>query len=236
MKNPPARPDDEQLTPKKRILVLDDHPLMREGLTARISREPDLEVCGEAESAHAALTAVGELHPDLVLADITLPDKSGLDFIKDCLAMHPSTNILVISMHDESIYAERVLRAGGRGYIMKQEGGQKILAAMRKVLDGRVAVSEGIAARLLESITGSGPRQSSSPLAGLTDREFEVFTLIGDGRDTREIAERLHISTKTVEVHRSNIKQKLGLKSMTELISTAIRSSENRDQGRTEKA
>lgn len=207
---------------KTRVVVVDDHPMMREGLIQLISQERDLSVCGEADTAAAALELVARERPKLVLADISLPDKNGLELIKDIQAMEPGTIVLVISMHDESLYAERVLRAGGRGYIMKQEGGKKLLDAIRQVLDGRIYVSDKISARILEIFSGARPK-SSSPIDLLTDREFEVFQLIGQGLDVKEIADRLHLSVKTAEVHRANIKQKLKLRSVGDLIRHAVR-------------
>ena len=209
---------------KTRILIVDDHPMMRQGLAQLVNNEPDLAVCCEAENAHQALAAIDKARPDLVLADITLPDKGGIELIKDIQAMHPGLAVLVISMHDESLYAERVLRAGGRGYIMKQEGGKKLMEAIRQVLSGQIYVSEKMSARILESFSGRrSPGADKSPVENLTDREFEVFQLIGQGKGTRQIAEKLHLSVKTVEVHRVNIKTKLKLESATELIRFAVR-------------
>ncbi len=208
---------------KTRLLIVDDHPMMREGLAMLINHEPDLTVCGVAETAHQALTAVGTLKPDLVLADISMPGKNGLELIKDIQAMHPGTAVLVISMHDESVYAERVLRAGGRGYIMKQEGGKKLMNAIRQVLHGEIYVSEKMSAKILEIFSGRRATSSKSPVEQLTDREFEVFQLIGLGKGTREIAGHLHLSVKTVEVHRLHIKEKLKLVTATELIRSAVR-------------
>ena len=208
---------------KKKVLVVDDHPMMRQGLTQLINFEPDLIVCGEAENAHQALAAVGTLKPDLVLADITMPGKNGLEFIKDVHAMYPGTAVLAVSMHDESIYAERVLRAGGRGYIMKQEGGKKLMHAIRQVLNGEIYVSEKMAAKILEIFSGRRATSSQSPVEQLTDREFEVFQLIGQGRGTREIAGHLHLSVKTIEVHRLHIKTKLKILTAPELIRSAVR-------------
>jgi DNA-binding NarL/FixJ family response regulator len=158
----------------------------------------------------------------LVLADITLPDKSGLELVKDLQAIAPDLSVLVVSMHDEAIYAERVLRAGARGYIMKQEGGRKMMDAIRQVLAGQIYVSEKMSARILEIFSG-GRAKGTSPLETLTDREFEVFQLIGQGSATRQIAERLHLSVKTVEVHRLHIKEKLKLTTASELIRFAVR-------------
>jgi len=212
---------------KKRILIVDDHPMMRQGLAQLIGAEPDLAVCGEAENAESALDSIAALQPDLVLADISLPGKNGLELIKDFQAIQPGLPVLVISMHDESLYAERVLRAGGRGYIMKQEGGKKLMQAIRHVLDGKIYVSEKMSAEILELFSGRRAGSESSPIEKLTDREFEVFQLIGQGMGTREIAGKLHLSIKTIEVHRANIKGKLKLKSASELIRFAVRWSES---------
>jgi DNA-binding NarL/FixJ family response regulator len=211
-------------TPAKttKILLVDDHPMMREGLRQIIGNEQDLAVCGEAENASQALELIKNTKPDLVLADITLPDKNGLELIKDVQALHPGTPVLVISMHDEVLYAERVLRSGGRGYIMKHEGGKRIMQAIRHVLGGQIFVSEKMSAKILELFSGRVTR-SSSPIENLTDREFEVFRLIGSGLSTKEIATQMHVSAKTVEVHRMNIKTKLGFKTAVELIRHAVR-------------
>jgi len=208
---------------KKRILIVDDHPMMRQGLAQLIGEEADLTICGEAEKASQALGSVGKLKPDLVLADISLPDKNGLELIKDMQAIQPGLSVLVISMHDESLYAERVLRAGGRGYIMKQEGGKKLMAAIRQVLGGQIYVSEKISARILEGFSGRRTSTDGSPVDKLSDRELEVLELIGGGKGTREIAAQLHLSVKTVEVHRAHIKEKLDLKTAPELVRFAVR-------------
>lgn len=212
---------------KKRILIVDDHPMMRQGLGQLIGAEPDLVVCGEAEDAGRALDAIGTLKPDLVLADISLPGKNGLELIKDFQAIQPGLPVLVISMHDESLYAERVLRAGGRGYIMKQEGGKKLMQAMRHVLEGKIYVSEKISAGILETLSGHRPGAEGSAVEKLTDRELEVFQLIGQGKGTSDIAGVLHLSVKTVDVHRANIKAKLKLNSASELIRYAVRWTES---------
>jgi DNA-binding NarL/FixJ family response regulator len=198
---------------RKRLLIVDDHPMMRTGLAQLIDNEADLKVCAEADNASQALDiAVGQAL-DLILLDISLPDKNGLELIKDIRALKPALPILVVSMHDESLYAERVLRAGGRGYIMKQEGGKKLLQAIRQVLSGQIYVSEKMSANIL----------AVSSVQQLSDREFEVFQLIGQGQSTREIAAHLHLSVKTVEVHRLNIKKKLKLKTATDLVRHAVR-------------
>jgi DNA-binding NarL/FixJ family response regulator len=212
---------------QKRIFVVDDHPMMRQGLAQLVGVEPDLAICGEADNAESALGAITSLKPDLVLADISLPGKNGLELIKDFQALQPGLPVLVISMHDESLYAERVLRAGGRGYIMKQEGGKKLMQAIRQVLEGKIYVSEKMSADILEMFSGRRAGAESSPMEKLTDREFEVFQLIGDGKGAREIAEKLHLSIKTVDVHRANIKSKLKLQSASELIRFAVRWTES---------
>jgi DNA-binding NarL/FixJ family response regulator len=207
----------------KRILIVDDHPMMRQGLAQLITSEPDLAVCCEADTARQAFEAIGQGKPDLALVDISLPDKNGLELIKDIHAMYPALPVLVVSMHDESLYAERVLRAGGRGYVMKQEGGKILMQAIRQVLAGQIYVSEEMSARILEIFSGGRREGGASPVGRLTDREFEVFQLIGQGKGTREIAEHLHLSVKTVEVHRANIKMKLRIKSATNLVRYAVR-------------
>ena len=174
---------------RTRVFILDDHPMMRQGLCQLIEAEPDLSVCGEAATAGNAFEAIAALKPDLVLADISLPDKNGLELIKDVQSITPGLRVLVISMHDESLYAERVLRAGGRGYTMKQEGGKKLMQAIRQVLSGQIYVSEKMSAKILEIFSGRQAKATEgSPVGRLTDREFEVFQLIGQGKSTKEIA------------------------------------------------
>jgi len=206
---------------RKKIFIVDDHPVFREGLVGLVRREPDLTVCGEADDARQVLGTFDRLQPDLLLVDIGLPGKSGLELIKDLHVLHPDSAALVISMHDETLYAERVLRAGGRGYIMKQEGPEKILQAIRQVLDGQIFVSSKMSGRILDAF--SGRHATASPIARLTDREFEVLQLIGQGNDSHTIAQQLHLSFKTVDAHRGHIKEKLDLKNGTELICYAAR-------------
>jgi DNA-binding NarL/FixJ family response regulator len=223
---PPATP------PAKRgVLVVDDHPFMRAGIAQLIERQADLRVCGEAGNPAEALQALARAKPDLILTDLTMPGRSGLEFIKDLRAAHTDVAVLVISMHDEVVYAERALRAGARGYIMKEAGGENLLAAIRQVLRGEIYVSPRMSARILEGFSTTRPRGSSSPIEKLTDREFEVFQLIGQGKSTRDIAQQLHLSTKTVDVHRSNIKAKLELGDVTALIRHAVRWVETQQQG-----
>lgn len=216
-KKKPAAP-----APKK-ILIVDDHPLMRDGLVALITAQPDLAVCAQAADAREALQAVEAHWPDLVLMDISLPGKSGLEAIKDLQAIQSGLAILVLSMHDEALYAERVLRAGARGYVMKQEGGKRIMDGIRAVLEGKVFVSEKMSARIMDAFTGHRTGGAGSSVESLSDREFEVFQLIGRGRSTKEIAAQLHLSGKTVEVHRVNIKAKLKLATSPELVHYAVR-------------
>jgi DNA-binding NarL/FixJ family response regulator len=208
---------------KKRILLVDDHPLLRQGVAGLIDREPDLQVCGEAPSAADALEAVSSLRPDLALVDISLGGRSGLELIKDLKIQHEALPVLVLSMHDESLNAERVLRAGAQGYVTKKAGGKALLNAIREVLAGRVFLSDQMSTKLLQNLAGKRPGKSASPLESLTDREFEVFQLIGDGRSSRQIAETLHVSIKTVEAHRANMKAKLDLKAGTDLVHYAVR-------------
>ena len=213
---------------RRRILLVDDHPFMRAGLGQLIDCQPDLVVGGEAGNPAEALQALARQRPDLILTDLTMPGRSGLEFIKDLRAAHPEVPILVVSMHDEAVYAERALRAGARGYIMKEAGGENLLGAIRQVLRGEVYVSHKMSARILEAVSSRRPRGSSSPIEQLTDREFEVFQLIGQGKGTREIAAQLHLSPKTVDVHRSHLKEKLGLADSTALIRHAVRWVETR--------
>ena len=215
------RPNHPQ--PPKKILIVDDHPMTRHGLAVMIAREPDLAVCGEAADAQQALAAIDPLQPDLVLADITLPGKSGLEFIKDMAALHPGVAVLVISMHEETIYAERVLRAGGRGYVMKSEGGEKVLEAIHKVLRGEIYTSLAFSDAVLGTLAAGRPRVGYVKLSALTDREFEIFRLIGQGYSSGEISRLLNLSVKTISTHRVHIKQKLKLTTGTALVRHAVR-------------
>jgi DNA-binding NarL/FixJ family response regulator len=183
--------------------------------------EKDLTICGEAQDATQAMKALELLKPDLVLMDLSLPGKSGLELLKDFRAMSPRTPVLMISMHDETLYAERVIRAGGKGYIMKQEGPERIIQGIRKVLSGGIFVSERISALILDAL--SGTKSGTSPVSSLTDREFEVYRLLGQGQEPHEIAHVLHVSIKTVDTHRMHIRRKLSLRNATELIHHATR-------------
>lgn len=209
--------------PKATVFLVDDHPLVREWLTNLIHQQSDLVVCGEAEGAPAALEAVTQLKPDVVIVDISLKGGSGIELIKSLKPLQPSPAIIVLSMHDESLYAERALRAGARGYIMKRETTKKIVAAIRQVLDGKLYLSEPLAAKFAARFLEAGPAAASNPLAALSDRELEVFHMLGQGLETRQIAESLHLSMKTVQVYYARIKEKLNLASATELMREAIR-------------
>ena len=209
-------------TTKKRVFVVDDHPIVRQGLALLINRESDLMVCGEAEDAHTAVQAVASTKPDILIVDISLNGPDGLDLLKEVRLRYPNLPVLILSMHDESIYAERALRAGAQGYIMKQEATEKVLVAVRRILSSEIYVSERIAKRMLQRYIGSRVPNRPSSIADLTDRELEVFRLIGEGHSTRRIAEELHISVKTVESYQAHIKEKLSLRSARELVQHAI--------------
>ena len=206
----------------KRLLLVDDHPIMRHGLAQLIRNEEGLEVCAEAGTARAGLDAVGEFKPDLVVIDLTLPDKNGLELLKDIQAVYPGTLCLVLSMHDESMYGERALRAGARGYIMKEAAADHLITAVRKVLNGGIYVSDSMASRMLEQVTGNRQKASTAAIDTLTDRELEVLELIGQGVATKLIAERLKISARTVEAHRAHIKEKLSITDGAALVRHAV--------------
>jgi DNA-binding NarL/FixJ family response regulator len=210
---------------QRRILIVDDHPLLREGVAKWIDHEAELEVCGEAGDLPAALQAVKELEPDLVLCDVALAGRSGLELVKEVCSVRPEMPVVMLSMHDESIYALRALRAGARGYLMKDAGGSEVIAAIKQVLAGGTAFGPAVTRQLLEDFTGR-QRGHRSPLAVLTDREFEILELLGQGKTNREIAGNLNLSPKTVETHRVNIRHKLHIKSTPELIRYAVRCSE----------
>lgn len=212
---------------QRKILVVDDHPMMREGLRGIINREPDLVVCGEADSVRKALLLVEKNPPDLALVDITLTEQSGLELVKDLKALRPALPVLAISMHDESLYAERMLRAGARGYITKHQPPEELLKAIRMILDGRIYVSQEMSESVLQRFS-SGFNNVRSPFQCLTDREVEVFRLFGEGKAVKEIALQLCLSDKTVAVHSANIRQKLKVKTTAQLIRLAVQSEELR--------
>lgn len=218
---PGPAPHTSPTPARKRILLVDDHPMMRAGLSGFINQQPDLEICAEAGSVAEALTQIAQKLPDLVITDITLPDRGGLELIKDLKVLYPDMRVLVLSMHDELLHAERMLRAGARGYLMKEAGAGKLLEAIHRILEGQVYVSDKLSAKIFDIF--SGRRTHNSPVERLTDREFEVFALIGEGKSTRAIAEQLNLSSKTVDVHRGHIKEKLNLPDATSLIRHAVR-------------
>jgi DNA-binding NarL/FixJ family response regulator len=205
-----------------KILVVDDHPAVREALAARIAQHADLEICGAAEDVAAALQLVADQKPDIIITDITLKKGDGIDLIKRIKLHDASARILVWSMHSENLYAERALRAGAMGYITKEQATQQIIDAIRHVLSGKVYLSPAMSEKLLRRTLNGGKSFEHSPIDGLTDRELEVFRLIGQGVKTQEIADRLHLSAKTVETHRDRIKKKLDLKDGTELVRRAV--------------
>lgn len=209
---------------RSRILIIDDHPIVRERLGELINQEPDLIVCGEAEDGESAMAAIEKTVPELALVDISLKNTYGIELVKDIKERHPKVLTLVLSMHEESLYAERALRAGARGYITKQEASRKVIGAIRQVLAGGIYASEKMAGILLGRMAGE-PKGDGSPADRLSDREMEIFQLLGSGLAVREIAKRLHISVKTVEAHRTHIKEKLNIKTSPELLRYAIQSS-----------
>ncbi len=207
---------------RRRVFLVDDHPITRYGLAQLIGREPDLTVCGEASTAQEAFSSMHPPLPDLVVADVAMAGKSVIEFLKDLRAVHPGVPVLILSMHDEMVYAERLIRAGARGYIMKSEGGASLLKAIRQVLEGRPYLSEGLSAQLFETLAGRTLHAGTSVLGRLTDREFEIFHLLGHGKTNREMARQLCISPKTVEVHRLSLCSKLRLKTPAQLIRYAV--------------
>lgn len=207
---------------KRTVLIVDDHPIVRQGLAQLINQETDLQVCGQAEDAPEALQAIRQLQPDMVIVDIALKDTSGMELIKDLKVQYPDLPVLTLSMHDEAVYGERALRAGAKGYIMKQEATEKVVTAIRRVLAGEVYVSNGMAAKMVSRFVG-GTHTTGSVADVLSDRELEVFRMIGEGYGTREMAEKLHLSVKTIETYRAHIKDKLALQDANELLRAAIR-------------
>jgi DNA-binding NarL/FixJ family response regulator len=209
-------------TKKCRVLLVDDHPIVRQGLALLINREPDLDVCGEADDAHSAFKAIAALQPDMVVLDISMSGPDGLDVLKEIRSNTSSLPVLILSMHDESIYAERAMRAGANGYIMKQEATEKVLVAIRRILQGEVYLSDRLTNAMLQQYVRGGAGTKSSPLLNLTDRELEVYRLIGAGHGTRQIADELHLSVKTIESYQAHIKEKLALRNARELVQHAI--------------
>lgn len=208
---------------KKKVVIVDDHPIVRQGLAELIADQDDLTVCGEAEDATSALKTIEKTAPDLAVVDISLKNSSGIELIKDLRVRFPDLLILVLSMHDEAFYAERVLRAGARGYVTKAEATESVITAIRKLMDGGIYLSEKMASRMLSKFVTGPVETGGFPVERLTDRELQIFELIGRGIGTRRIAENLHLSIKTIESHRENIKRKLKLDNATELLQHAIK-------------
>jgi DNA-binding NarL/FixJ family response regulator len=218
---------------KIKVFLVDDHPLMRQGIAQLISEQPDMVVCGEAEDAPSGLRGIEGSHPDVAIVDISLRGTNGIELIKNLRAVHKFLPILVLSMHDETVYAQRALRAGALGYVMKQDAAENVVAALRRILEGEIYVSDKVSSQMLhQALTGRGNPQSS-PVDRLSDRELEVIQAIGHGKATREIAKELSVSVKTIESHRAHIKDKLGLKNASELVKFCVQWVENEINPRT---
>ncbi|MFH0878782.1 MAG: response regulator transcription factor [Lentisphaerota bacterium] len=207
---------------KKRVFLVEDHPIVRHGLLELLNHEPDMAVCGEAEEKNEALTAIALTTPDIVIVDLSLRDSSGLDLIKDLKIRHPKLPALVLSMYDETIFAERALRAGARGYVMKQKVVESIALAIRRVLQGEVHISEQMVHKMLSRVVDGAENSSPSSPKILSDRELEVLRLLGEGFASREVAAKLKLSVKTIETHREHLKRKLNLDTSSELVRYAI--------------
>jgi DNA-binding NarL/FixJ family response regulator len=208
---------------KNRVFIVDDHPLVREGLANLINGQEDLVVCGEAEDSAQAIAGIIQAQPDVALIDISLKNESGLELVKDLGKQCPLVGLIVLSMHDEALYAERALRAGARGYVMKRETSKSVLASIRRVLEGGVYVSERVVNRMANRLRPSRPAAVSSPVERLSDRELEIFRLLGQGRTPSQIAGDLNLSLKTVQAYCARAKEKFGVTSLTELLRAAIR-------------
>lgn len=215
----------------RRVLIVDDHPIVRQGLRRLIDQEEDLSVCGEAETVRDARTAIKELNPDAIIVDISLKQGDGIELVRDARAHYPTLPILVLSMHDETIYAERMLSAGANGYIMKQAASEQFLVAVRRVLEGGIYVSEAVGNSMIQKFASGGSYISSNPIDRLSNRELQILHLIGKGSSTRETAEALNLSIKTVESHRQRIKRKLNLTTGAQLVQYAVNWFSGREGG-----
>jgi DNA-binding NarL/FixJ family response regulator len=213
----------ETVAPKRCVFIVDDHPLVREGLTNLINGQSDLIVCGEAKDSGEAIDGIAKERPDVAIIDISLANESGLELIKHLSKQFPEVALIVLSMHEEALYAERALRAGARGYVMKHETSKSVLASIRRVLDGDIYVSERIVNRMAIRLTSTGRQAATSPVERLSDRELEIFQLLGQGRTPSEIARDLNLSLKTVQAYCARAKEKFGVTSLTELLRAAIR-------------
>jgi len=216
---------------KTRIYLVDDHALIRRGVVSLLAAEPDLDVCGQGEEAAPAMSQIMQLQPDVAIVDISLRGNSGLELIKSIKAFNANIQVIVLSMHHESVYALRALKAGAHGYVMKQEDAPRLVEAVRRVRDGQLFVSENVSNQMLNRLVNGTTGDDASPVAALSDRELEVVNLIGQGMLTREIAGQLHVSIKTVETHRAHIKEKLGLRNATQLVQFCVRWVEENNSG-----
>ena len=208
---------------KTQILLVDDHPIVRDGLTTIINHQRDLNVCGGADDAHQALKAISELKPDIVVVDISLKNSDGIELTKSIKAKYPKLRVLVLSVHDESIYAERALRAGARAYLMKEVVSENIVKAIRSVSKGEIYVSDTISKKFLHKIAGDKAAKTKTSIENLSDREFEIFRLIGEGYKASQIAKKLHLSVKTIETYRGRLKEKLKITDASTLLQYAIK-------------
>jgi DNA-binding NarL/FixJ family response regulator len=208
---------------KRTVFIVDDHPIVRHGIMQLINDQHDLVVCGQHEDAYEALKLIRQLSPDLTLLDISLKDTGGIELLKELRAQNPKIRTLILSMHDESLYAERALRAGARGYVMKHEAPEVLIRAIRMVLGGELFMSDKMSAMLLQRVVGDRKPVDMLPLDRLTDREIEIFRMIGGGLSVKEMAEKLYLSVKTIQAHREHIKTKLAIKSSAELLRYAMR-------------
>jgi len=213
----------ETVARKRSVFIVDDHPLVREGLTNLLNGQGDLTVCGEAKDSAEAIDGIAKTSPDVAIIDISLTNESGLELIKNLVKQFPQVAVVVLSMHDEALYAERALRAGARGYVMKHETSKSVLASIRRVLDGDIYVSERIVNKMALRLTSTRRSAAASPLERLSDRELEIFQLLGQGRSPSEIARDLNLSLKTVQAYCARAKEKFGVTSLTELLRAAIR-------------
>jgi len=221
---------DKKIETKTQILLVDDHPVVRDGLTTIINHERDLNVCGGADDAHQALKAIGDLKPDVVVVDISLKNSDGIELTKSIKAKYTTLPVIILSVHDESVYAERALRAGARAYLMKEVVSENIVKAIRTVLKGEIYVSDAISKKFLHKVAGDKTGKTKTLIENLSDREFEIFRLIGDGLKASQIAKKLHLSVKTVETYRGRLKEKLNLDSASELLQYAIKWTKSEDR------